>query len=88
MPFFLDISYDKYVAFEIIVLVGKNFLNRVENWGRNHMCQLVKKVLNSIKKQREKLGVWLIKNFLNLMRKWGGKLIIYYFCKGWKTSKI
>ena len=31
LPFFLDTSFNKHIAFEIIVLIGINLLNSMEN---------------------------------------------------------
>ena len=44
----------------------KNLLNPVKNRERNHICQLVKNLLNLMKKQEKTRS---IKNLLNLIRK-------------------
>ena len=37
LPFFFDRSYDKRVAFQIIVLIEKNLPNLVKNGKKNHI---------------------------------------------------
>ena len=36
--FLLDLSFDKRIAFEIMILVGKNHLNLVKNGEGNCEC--------------------------------------------------
>ena len=58
LPFFLDASSNKRVTFEIIALVGKNLLNLVGNWEKNHVYSINEKIsLIRGKNKEENRGV-------------------------------
>ena len=65
----------------------KNLLNPVENGRENRVCQLVKNLLNSMKKRGRKSETLINEKPSNLMRKKRGKPIICCFVGSEKALK-
>ncbi len=92
IAFFLDTSFDEHISVWEYGLVRKNLLNPVRNWKENHIYQLVKNLLNLIKKRERKPGDSIDKKSPKLdnktKRKTDHLLLCIFAYKRWKIFKI